>query len=158
MADWWENPKNKEEVDRLSWWNHPENKKFFSLPVSVVKDGKWYVASTNSETEKYLGQDLTGCAQGKTEEEALNRLFQVIKWCHEHSEESRLRYGRWVPLKIGPWGHTGGNWFAFFGLNVYFRYGKNMKGGFYIPLTKLNISFTNEWTTYRNWKKERGAV
>ncbi len=35
--NWWKDPKNKEEIDKLSWWDHPENKTTFNFPISVVR-------------------------------------------------------------------------------------------------------------------------
>ena len=57
---------------------------------------------------------------------------------------------------LGNWKHTGGGWFVIFGLHFYFRYGKGMKGGKYIPFTKLNISFHSEWAMYKKWKLSKG--
>ena len=45
--NWWEDSKNKKEVERISWWNHPENKEDYMLPISVSEsDGVW-VATCN---------------------------------------------------------------------------------------------------------------
>lgn len=153
--NWWEDPENKEKVERMSWWNHPENRDVFNLPISVVNDGDWWVATCNDETKAILGDKLQGCAQGKTKEEAVKKMFQIIAMTHDYSEERRLNYQRWVPFRKGPWKHTGGKWFVVFGIHVYFRYGKGMQGGRYIPLTKLNVSFSNEWTIYRKSQKNK---
>lgn len=151
-CNWWNDPKNQEEVKRISWWNHDENKEDFNLPISVVKsDGGW-VASCNDETKLLLGDKLHGCAQGKTKEEAINQMFQMIKITHDFSEESRLNYQRWVPFRKGDWTHIAGKWIVFFGIHIYFRQGNGMKGGWYFPFTKLNVSTSNEWATYRKIK------
>ena len=153
--NWWEDPKNKEEVERLSWWNHEKNKETFSFPISVVKDGDCWVATCNDETKKLLGDRLHGCAQGKTKEEAIAEMFMMIRMSHNYSEECRLNYQRWVPFRKGDWKHIGGSWLIIFGIHINFRYGKGMKGGKYIPFTKLNISIYSEWITYRNWKRNQ---
>lgn len=153
--NWWDDPKNKEEVERISWWNHPENKEVFNLPIAVVKSEGGWVATCNSETEKYLGKKLHGCAQGKTKEEAISQMFLTIRITHEFSEQCRLSYQRFVPFRKGNWQRVGGMWFVVFGIHVYFRYGKGMKGGKYIPFTKLNISISNDWTLYRDSKKKK---
>lgn len=153
--NWWDDPKNKEEVERISWWNHEKNKETFSLPISVVNDGEWWVAACNDETKKLLGDRLHGCAQGKTKEEAIDEMFMLIRMAHDYSEECRLNYQRFVPFRKGDWKHTGGKWLIIFGIHIYFRYGKGMKGGAYLPFTKLNVSLSNEWTTYRKFKNER---
>lgn len=143
--NWWKDPKNKEEVEKLSWWNHDENIEIINFPIAVIKEGEYWTASTNNLTSKLLGDKLTGCASAKTKEEAIQRMFNIVRITHEYSEECRLSYQRWVPFRNGPWGQIGGNWIIIFGILIYFRYGKKMKGGWYLPLTKLNISITNEW-------------
>ena len=154
LYNWWEDPNNQERVKRISWWNHEENKEVFHLPISVVKsDEHCWVATCNDETKKYLGE-LHGCAQGKTKEEAIEQMFVIIKISHNHSEDRRLNYQRWVPFRKGDWKHTAGKWFVVFGIHINFRYGKGMKGGRYLPFTKLNISILNEWLTYTNWKRK----
>lgn len=152
--NWWTDPKNQEEVERISWWNHKENQDVFNLPISVVNGGDHWVASFNEETKKYFGNNITGIGQGKTKEEALHRMFLNVRLAINYSEECRLNYQRFVPFRKGDWKHVGGRWFTIFGFNFYFRYGEGMKYGKYIPLTKLNISIRNEWKIYKNWLKE----
>lgn len=153
QINWWDDPKNKEEVERISWWNHVENKETFPLPISVICSDNHWTVTCNSDTEKLLGDKLHVVASGDTKEKAIRAMFQILKWTHEYSEECRLNYQRFVPLRIGDWKHTGGKWFTIFGINFYFRYGKGMKGGYYIPFTKQNISIRSDWTIYKNWKK-----
>lgn len=153
--NWWTDPKNKEKVDRVSWWNHSENKDFFNFPISVVEDHNTWVAACNNETELLIGNQLQACAQGRTKEDAIRKMFTLIRMSHEYSEECRLNYQRWVPFRKGNWKHSGGRWFVIFGIHVYFRYGTGMKGGWYVPFTKLNISISSHWVTYRKWKKEQ---
>lgn len=152
--NWWTDPKNKEEVERISWWDHPENQHEAKLPISLVETdrGAW-IASTNSKTEALLGKLLTGVAQGNTKEEAINHLLRNLKFISEFDRDRSLRYARWVPFRRGPWWSIGGTWFVIFGIHVYFRYGKKMKYGWYVPMTKLNISIHSEWATYRNYKR-----
>jgi len=156
--NWWTDPKNAEEVKRISWWDWPESKYSFPFPLAVISedtsDGKVWVVTGTSETEKLIGK-ISGSAQGDTREEAIEKYFKLIKWQYEYLIEKRLDYERWVPLIIGPWKHTGGKWLSIFGIDIYFRYGKNMKYGWYIPFTKLNISIHSQWKTYRNWIKNK---
>lgn len=152
--NWWEDPKNKEQVERISWWEHPENKTFVELPVAIVQDGNYWCIGTNKETEKLLGKDLSSVsASGDTKEEAITNFFSLLKASHSFEKMCRLKYQRWVPFRKGNWKHTGGTWFVVFGIHVYFRYGKGMKGGWYVPFTKLNISVHNEWklSTREEW-------
>jgi hypothetical protein len=151
--NWWDDQKNKEEVDRISWWNHEKNKETFSFPISVVNDGEYWIATCNNETEKLLGDKLHACAQGETKDEAISKMFMMIRMTHDYSEECRLNYQRFVPFRKGDWKHTGGKWVVIFGIHIYFRYGKGMKGGAYLPLTKLNVSLLNEWKNYNKFKK-----
>jgi hypothetical protein len=152
--NWWTDPKNKEEVDKLSWWDHAENRYIIYLPISIVKDGDMYVASFNTETKKYFGEDIHGCAMGKSTEEAVEEMFYMIRFEHEYLKDKVLNYQRFIPFRKGDWKHVGGTWFVIFGMHVYFRHGKGMKGGWYIPFTKLNVSITNEWANYRKHKNK----
>ena len=151
--NWWDDPANAEEVKRISWWEHEENKTTIPLPVSITNgDGYWVVAN-NSETTKLLGENLHATSQGKTKEEAIRKFFLIMKLSHDYEVECANNYQRWVPFRKGNWSMNGGRWFVVYGMRFYFRYGKNMKGGWYIPFTKLNISFHSEWATYRRWKQ-----
>lgn len=152
--NWWTDPKNKEEVDRISWWNHAENNDIAEIPISVKEsDGVW-VATFNDETRKWLGQGASSVAQGKTKKVAIAKLFAMYHMGLSYNEECVLSYQRFVPLRIGPW-TKGGKWFAVFGIHFNFRYGKGMKGGWYIPFTKQNISSHSDWSIYRRFKKQQ---
>lgn len=153
--NWWEDPKNKLEVDRISWWNHSDNMTTYPLPISVIHDGEWCVVTGNDETKKLLGEYLNVSSQGKTREEAISDYFKMLRFNHEFILGRELKFQRWVPLQIGPWGHIGGSWFSVYGIHVHFRYGKGMKGGRYIPYTLLNISMSSDWMAYKRWKKNR---
>ena len=151
---WWDDPKNKEEVERISWWNHSENKEDYQFPISVIQSGDVWVASFNDETELLMGDKLSGCAQGDTKADAIKKLFMIVRLTHEYSDECRIKYQRWVPFRTGQWSGIGSRWVTIFGLHVSFKYGNGMKGGWYIPFTKLNISFSSEWKTYSRYKKK----
>jgi hypothetical protein len=161
MADknysWWKDPANADEVAKLSWWDNPENKTTYPIPVSVVENGGRWTAATNSDTEKILGEQLSGVASGNSKEEAIEKLFSSIRIIHQYTDTCRRDYHRYVPFIKGNWKHIGGKWITIFGFNIYFRYGNNMKGGWYIPFTKLNISFTNYWKLYREYIKNKSA-
>lgn len=143
---------DKEKVKYISWWEDPKNKDFFNLPIAVIKDEDYWVASTNTATEKFLSNYLIGCAKGKTKEEAINKMFNGIKRSYEYSEECRLNYQRWVPFRKGDWSHVAGKWFVIFGMQFSFRWNKGIRGGKYIPFTNINIWVTNQWTLYNDWK------
>jgi hypothetical protein len=154
--NWWTDPKNKKEVDKISWWEHTENKTTIEIPVSIVNDGEYWCVGSNKDTEKLVGKSLSAIsASGKTKEEAISEFFVMMKTIYFFEEDCRLKYQRWVPFIKGNWSKQGGTWFVIFGIHFYFRYGNGMKGGWYIPFTKLNISIHSDWTTYRNWKKKK---
>lgn len=152
--NWWTDPKNKETVERISWWEHSENKTHLHIPVSIIKSEEQWTIGCNSETEKLIGEDLASVtASGDSKEKAIRVFFILLKAGHRYEKECRLKYQRWVPFRKGEWGHIGGTWFVIFGIHVYLRKGKGMKGGIYIPFTKLNIRVYNEWLSYKKWKE-----
>lgn len=142
----------KIEKENIQWWNDSKNKEFFNLPISIIKNDEWYIAAINDDTKSILGDNINACAQGKTKEEAVQKMFQIIRLSLNYNVECKLNYQRFVPFRKGNWKYNGGKWFIIFGINFYFRYGNNMKGGKYIPFTKLNISISNLWKTYKNYK------
>lgn len=142
--NWWDDPANQEIIKKISWWEHEQNKTTFPIPVSVIKSENHYVAGFNSDTEKLLGWGVHS-GVGETEEEAILNIFESMNMITEYYRHTSMRYERFVPFLKGDWGKAGGNWFAIFGLHFNFRYGHDMKYGWYIPFTKLNISFRNKW-------------
>ncbi len=155
--NWWTDPKNKEQVERLSWWEHPENKTFIEIPVSIIQDGKYFCLASNSATEALVGENVVHSTQGKSREEVIAKMFTLMKVHNKWLNEQRISYQRWVPFRKGPWSKIGGHWFAIFGLHFNFRYG-NVKYGWYVPFTKLNISFQNEWKLYKKWKSDASPI
>lgn len=153
--NWWKDPKNKKHIDEISWWNQDENKSTYPLPISVKEDEGIWVATFNSDTETLLGKRMHGVAQGDTREDAVRNMLDVIRCVYEHYEEMEMKYKRWVPFRGGNWKKMGGNWFTIFGIHFYLRIGAGMKGGWYIPFTKLNISISSEWRNYKNFKKQK---
>lgn len=142
------------------WWEKEENKQSIPLPVSIAEgDGYWNIC-TNSETAKLIGEHLHAVDFGETREEAIENFYESIKIQHEYTLMRMLDYERWVPFRVGPWKTIGGKWFAIFGITFHFRYGKDMKGGWYIPFTKLNISVASAWKRYKEFvsdmKKNEG--
>lgn len=133
-----------------SWWGNPIHKENIPLSISIIQDGDFWVASTNNETETLLGQQISSVAQGKSKEQAIAKLFEFIRIGNSHMEKQAISYERFVPFIKGDWKNKGGRWFTIFGFMFYFRYGKNNKYGWYVPFTKLNISFENKWKTYKN--------
>lgn len=154
IYNWWEDPKNKEEVEKISWWNHPEHKTSIELPVAIVNEGDFWVIAGSSETERLIGR-LANSTQGNSREDAIIHFWTLMRFEYEYLDDCRLNYQRWVPFRKGDWKHMGGTWFTIFGIQVYFRHGKNMQHGWYVPFTKLNISISSEWTVYKRFKIKR---
>jgi hypothetical protein len=143
--NWWTDPQNAEIVKQISWWDQPENKTSIELPVSILEKENNFIISGNDETKKLIGKGLCSVASGDTKEEAIRLFFRLMEVSYDFQKESAMKYRKWVPFRKGNWNRIGGTWFVIYGIHVYFRYGKNMKGGWYIPFTKLNISISNEW-------------
>ncbi len=137
--------------EELDWWEDPKNKETFDFPISIIKDGDCWVVSGNKQTRNLLGERLQACAQGETKEDAINSMFMMINSMNEYSEECRLSYIRFVPFIKGNWKQKGGKWITIFGMNIYFRYGKKNKHGWFVPFTNLNISVSNGWKNYKNY-------
>ena len=156
--NWWQDPANWKEVQELSWWEHNENKITVPFPLSAIQnpDGSWTV-SGNRKTEKLVGDTgLSQVATSYTKEDAIEEYFKLMKFVYETTKEDADRYERWVPFLKGPWSSIGGKWFQVFGIMIYFRTGKNMKGGWYVPFTNLNITITNKWKSYQRNLKRNG--
>lgn len=130
-----------------NWWEVPENKTLVELPISVIQDGNFWCVCANEETEKLLGKDLSSVyvGGGNTKQEAIDSFFSLLRASYSHEKACRMKYQRWVPFRKGNWKHVGGTWFVIFGIHVYLRRGKGMKGGWYVPFTNLNISVYSEW-------------
>lgn len=122
------------------------------LPAILVKENDTYFITTTDEGEDILGQSPYG--QGKTREEAEEEFWKMVKFMIEYHEKRSRALNLWKPFQKGDWSHIGGSWFTIFGINVYFRYGKGMQGGWYIPWTKMNISVNNYWSVYKKTKKD----
>lgn len=90
---------------------------------------------------------------GETKEEAIKSFWTGFKAVGEHNHWNNQTLNKRAIFLKGPWGSTGGNWFTILGINVSFRYGKNMKYGWYIPLTKLNITIHNHWRKNKKVKR-----
>lgn len=121
---------------------NPEHIKI-SIPAILFKDGDQFTIMTTDETEKIIGQPLV--ASGKTREDAENKIWEMLRVVNEFHIERSRELNKYKFFQHGPWGKIGGNWFTILGINVYFRKGKNMIGGWYIPFTKLNIRIHNHW-------------
>jgi hypothetical protein len=125
-----------------------ELKTSLEIPVGYeegeIEGRKFVVMFNTDETDKAIGK-VNIVVEAETLDDAKEDFLKIIKvhllWTEKRSHELNL----WKPFQKGPWGHIGGSWLTIFGMHIYFRYGKGMKGGRYIPFTKLNISLSNYW-------------
>lgn len=115
------------------------------IPIGYEQDGDIVVLFNTSDTDKLIGANIGIVVQGDSVAEAkrqyLLTLSGHIQWLEKRSRELE----KWKPFQKGDWKHIGGKWFTIFGINVYFRTGKGMKGGWYVPFTKLNVKIFNHW-------------
>lgn len=119
-------------------------KDHIKIPVLIVEDAdKSFFVTSYEETEKYLPNGPHG--SGATLEKAIEKFWVIHKIDREYLQQRADKAYKWIPFERGQWKGTGTFWFRVYGLHFYFRYGNGMKGGKYIPLTKLNISITNHW-------------
>lgn len=119
------------------------------IPALLIKEEGTYCIVATDEGEAILGQPAY--SSGDTLEEAQKEFWTMLRLMNEYHEKRSRELDCWKPFQKGDWSHIGGSWFTVFGIHVYFRYGQNMKYGWYIPGTKLNISINNYW---RKTKKD----
>lgn len=118
-----------------------------TLPVEYIVDefnGKEYhIIVSSDETKKFL--DIPIVVQANSKEEAIKQFWMTANIHLDYLEERGYQADKWEPLRIGPWKKYGGRWVSIFGQFFSFRYGKKNKGGWFVPFTKLNISYHNQW-------------
>lgn len=108
-----------------------------------IHDGKEYhMLFSNDETKKYI--DIPIVVQKNTKEDAIKTAYIVIKSHLDYLEERSKVADKYEWFRLGPKTKSS-IWFMIFGINFYFRYGKGMKNGWYVPFTNLNIMITNHW-------------
>lgn len=120
---------------------------YIKIPLlyTETEDGKKIIINIENEFhDKYLGHSAGIVCSGNNLEQAKERVLAMMAANVSFSDEIWDRYQKWALLDWGPW-TRGGKWFRILGITFNFRYGKNMKGGFYIPFSKLNISISNAW-------------
>lgn len=114
-----------------------------SIEVELIREDEWFIIHSTNEFEEILGQHAY--SQDKSLEEAEKSFWNMIKFTNKFHEQRSKELDKYKFFQKGNWSHIGGTWFTVLGINIYFRYGSNMKYGWYIPFTKLNISVNNAW-------------
>lgn len=121
------------------------------IPALLIREENCFVVVATDEGEAMLGQPAY--SQGSTREEAEKEFWAMLRIMNEFHEERSRELDCWKPFQKGNWGHIGGTWFTIYGFHFYFRRGRGMQGGWYVPGTKLNISISNYWK-HRKIKKD----
>lgn len=119
-------------------------KDFLKIPVLILREKDQSVSIVSySETDRMLPNSPSG--HGKSLEEATLNFWLSHNIQQEYIENMAKKAYKWVPIRIVPWKQIGGQWLSIYGFRFYFRYGKGMRGGRYVPFTLFNITFSNYW-------------
>lgn len=113
------------------------------IPVTYAQENDHHIINSNDATEKLL--DIPVVVQADSKEEAIEKYWIIVQSHLRFHQWIYRRHSRWALFYRGAWKGMATHWFSVLGFNFYFRRGKGMKGGFYIPFTKLNITFRNHW-------------
>lgn len=113
------------------------------LPVGYIEEEGYHIIFNTPETDMYLNIPIV--VQGDTKEDVIKSYWKTVNCYLEFEESIRRRHDRWALFYSGRWKGIGTCWFSVLGFHFYFRYGKKMKGGFYFPFTKLNLTVNNYW-------------
>lgn len=117
---------------------------FVKLPIIRVRsDGKCHII-TRTNDKDVIGKGII--AVGDTFEDAEDQFWELLKTTSTHERKRSNELNKWKPFQKGNWSSTGGTWLIVYGIKIYWRYGKNMRYGWYIPFTKMNIMIVNYWT------------
>ena len=90
--------------------------------------------------------------QGKSFKEAENHFWALAWDISKYHQKRSDELNCWKWFQKGDWKQPGGSRFIVFGIAVYFRYGKQMKGGWFVPFTNMNISIHSYWKQLRTDK------
>lgn len=122
-----------------------------SFPVGYQCDEGHHMVYDTDETKKFLDIPVVVSAESKTE--AIKNYWTIVSVHLSFLNDIYQRHNRWALFYKGSWKERGTHWFSVFGFHFYFRHGKNMRGGAYLPFTKLNVSLTNYWRIPKKIKK-----
>lgn len=115
---------------------------YVRLPVEVIVGPDGYVLSTDTSVNEHGHVCVSfGKTRKRAEEDYLSHLNVMWRYYKDRSRELDL----WKPFQSGDWSSIGGKWIIVYGIHVYFRVGSGMRGGWYVPFTRLNIMVVNLW-------------
>lgn len=117
---------------------------YLQIPIGIESYDDGIVLFNVEQTDDIIGK-LGIVVQEDTLDKAKAQALDILKYHIKYLEKRSNELDLWKPFQKGQWSHIGGTWFTVFGIHVYFRYGKGMKGGWYIPFTRLNITINNYW-------------
>ena len=94
-------------------------------------------------TQEFSDQfGISFVAEGATLDEASKKFKTMLLVCVAFLKEQTVKKV-WV---AGPKSeYSKSRWFEFLNFHLSIRIGPNMKGGWYIPFTQINLSFKNLW-------------
>lgn len=113
------------------------------LEVEIITSEEGVCISTTDKSYDIIGFHIV--VQENTLEAATEHFWKSAKIASSYHQKRSKELNKWKPFQKGEWKSTAGSWFIVYGFKFYFRYGADMKGGWYIPLTKMNITITNLW-------------
>lgn len=117
---------------------------YLQIPIGIESYDDGIVLFSVEQTDDIIG-NLGIVIQEDTLNKAKAQALDILKYHIKYLEKRSNELDLWKPFQKGQWSHIGGTWFTVFGIHVYFRYGDGMKGGWYIPFTRLNITVNNYW-------------
>lgn len=139
LVEWW--------IEKITWvmMEHKMDKEIIKLNIDVelVREDEYFILATTDKSKELLGEFI--CVQGKSQQEVETEFWEMLKFINDYNKERSDELNKWKPFQKGDWSHIGGTWFTIYGFHMYFRKGKGMIGGWYVPFTDLNISVHNFW-------------
>ncbi len=130
-----------------------------TIPATLVEDDGHYILTVDNSDDK-LGFLSSCIVQEKSREEAEKKFWVMAKYMSDYYMKRSSNLDLWKPFQKGDWSHSGGKWLTSFGIHVYFRTAKPktrsfMKGGWFLPLSNLNVMIINYWTSRKKQKDDK---
>lgn len=114
-----------------------------SIDVDLVHDGRNYIISSNDKSEKYIGASIV--STGKTVEEAERKFWVMAEMITKYHSKRSDELDKWKLFQKSDGFQRGVGWFTILGIKFYIRHGRQNKGGWFVPLTDINIMVINHW-------------
>ena len=114
-----------------------------SIDVDLIHDGRNYIITTNGKSDKYFGAAIV--STGKTIEEAERKFWIMASFSNEYHVNRSNELDKWKLFQKSDGFQRGVGWVTILGIKFYIRHGRQNKGGWFIPLTDINITIINHW-------------